>query len=261
MMRQALEKPVGDMALVTPDRDLARRVKANLSRWNIGVDDSAGEPLSRFGASSLLVLLMDVAEENFSASTLQSLFSHHLAKFGFERRLFSVSARHLEVALFRSLPMIHGLEGLLPSFDLALKGAKSDSHPHPIVAHLKENDWHGMRECLVRVVETLGPLSLRSVATFREHLDGLMSVAEKIAGGEFWDGAEAEELETLVESLRQESFRLPVCDFARASATIRRHLQRIPVAGHQKRRYTAFNPWSAGSPPSASADSYSWRVK
>ena len=47
MMRQALENPMGDMALVTPDRDLARRVKANLSRWNIGVDDSAGEPLSR----------------------------------------------------------------------------------------------------------------------------------------------------------------------------------------------------------------------
>ena len=39
MMRQALEKPTGDMALVTPDRDLARRVKANLSRWNIGIDD------------------------------------------------------------------------------------------------------------------------------------------------------------------------------------------------------------------------------
>ena len=79
MMRQALEKPSGDMALVTPDRDLARRVKANLSRWNIAVDDSAGEPLSRFSAASLLVLLMDAVEENFSASSLQSLFSHHLS--------------------------------------------------------------------------------------------------------------------------------------------------------------------------------------
>ena len=261
MMRQALEKPTGDMALVTPDRDLARRVKANLSRWNIGVDDSAGEPLSRFGAASLLVLLMDAVEENFSASALQSLFSHPLAKFGFERAHFSASARHIEVALFRSLPMIHGLEGLLPSFDLALKESKGDSHPHPIVAHLKENDWQEMRECLARVVEILGPLSPRSVTTFREHLDGLISVAEKISGDGFWDGPEAEELETLVESLRQESSRLPVCDFARASATIRRHLQRIPVAGHQKRRHTAFHPWLAGSAPGASANGYSRRVK
>ncbi len=157
--------------------------------------------------------------------------------------------------------MIHGLEGLLPSFDLALKGAKGDSHPHPIVAHLKENDWQEMRECLARVVEILGPLSPRSVTTFREHLDGLISVAEKISGDEFWDGPEAEELETLVESLRQESSRLPVCSFARASATIRRHLQRIPVRDIKNRRYTAFHPWLAGSPPGASANGYSWRVK
>ncbi|MDO8353430.1 MAG: double-strand break repair protein AddB, partial [Aestuariivirga sp.] len=229
MMRQALEKPVGDMALVTPDRDLARRVKANLSRWNIEVDDSAGEPLSRFGAASLLILLMDVVEENYSASALQSLFSHPIAKFGFERAQFNASARHIEVALFRSLPMIHGLEGLLPSLDLALKGSKGDSHPHPIVAHLNENDWQEMRECLVRVADTLSPLSPRSETTFREHLDGLMSAAERISGDGFWDGPEAEELETLVESLRQEFPRLPVCNFARASATIRRHLQRIPV--------------------------------
>jgi ATP-dependent helicase/nuclease subunit B len=229
MMRQALEKPAGDMALVTPDRDLARRVKANLSRWNIGVDDSAGEPLSRFGAASLLVLLMDVAEENFSASALQNLFSHPFARFGFERTHFSTSARHIEVALFRSLPMIHGLEGLLPSFDLAFKESKGDSHPHPIVAHLKENDWHEMRVCLARVVEILSPLSPRSVTSFRQHFDSLISVAEKISGDEFWEGPGTEELETLVESLREESSRLPGCDFARASATIRRHLQRTPV--------------------------------
>lgn len=229
MMRQALEKRVGDIALVTPDRDLARRVKANLSRWNIGVDDSAGEPLSRFGAASLLVLLIDVAEGNFSASALQSLFSHPLAKFGFERAQFSAAARHIEIALFRSLPMIHGSEGLLPSFDLALKGSKGDSHPHPIVAHLKENDWKEMRECLGRVVEILSPLSPHSITTFEEHLDSLMSVAENISGDGFWNGPEAEELETLVESLRQESSRLPMLDFARASAVIRRYLQRVPV--------------------------------
>ena len=111
--------------------------------------------------------------------------------------------------------MIHGLEGLLPSFDLALKGSKGDSHPHPIVAHLKENDWQEMRECLARVVEILGPLSPRSVAQFKEHLDGLISVAEKISGDEFWEGTGAEELEKLVETLRQESGGFP---FAVSSA-------------------------------------------
>ena len=210
MMRQALENPTGDMALVTPDRDLARRVKANLSRWNIGVDDSAGEPLSRFGAASLLLLLMDAVEANFSAASLQSLFSHHLTRFGFERADFSALARKIEVALFRSSPMVQGLEGLLPSFELSFAKSKTESHLHPIVANLKENDWHEMRACLARVMEVLGPLSPPSIASFREHLDGLISVGEKISGNGFWDGVEAEELETLIETLRQESFRLPV---------------------------------------------------
>jgi len=229
MMRQALEKPTGDMALMTDDRGLARRVKANLSRWGIEADDSAGEPLSRFGAASLLVLLMDVVEENFSASALQSLFSHPYAKFGFERSGFTASARHIEVALFRSVPMIHGLEGVLPSFDRAHTESKGDSHPHPIVSHLNENDWQEMRACLARVVEIMGPLSPRSVTEFKEHLNGLISVAEKISGDEFWEGAGAEDLETLVETLRRESWRLPVCDFTRAGATFRRFLQKSNV--------------------------------
>ncbi len=61
------------------------------------------------------------------------------------------------------------------------------------------------------------------------HLDGLISVAERISGDGFWDGVESDALEELIETLRREASRLPACDFARASATIRRHLQRIPV--------------------------------
>jgi ATP-dependent helicase/nuclease subunit B len=229
MMRRALEKPSGDMALVTPDRDLARRVKANLARWNIVIDDSAGEPLSRFSAPSLLLLLMDAVEENFSASSLRNLFSHHLSRFGFGRADFSAAAGKIEVALFRSSPMIHGLDGLLPSFELAFANSKAESHPHPLVASLSEAEWPEMRDCLGRVVEILGPLSRLAVSSFTMHLNGLISVAERISGSGFWDGVETEELESLIETLRREAPRLPACDFTRASATIRRHLQGIPV--------------------------------
>ena len=45
VMRRALETPGRTAALVTADRALARRVAAELRRWNIDVDDSAGEPL------------------------------------------------------------------------------------------------------------------------------------------------------------------------------------------------------------------------
>src|SRR5262249_18069463 len=44
-LREAVETPGKTAALVTPDRDLARRVLTALERWNIAVDDSGGDPL------------------------------------------------------------------------------------------------------------------------------------------------------------------------------------------------------------------------
>ena len=46
LLREAVETPGKTAALVTPDRALARRVAAELERWNLKVDDSAGKPLS-----------------------------------------------------------------------------------------------------------------------------------------------------------------------------------------------------------------------
>ncbi len=46
LIRHTLESPNKTIALVTQDRNLARRVCGELRRWNISVDDSAGIPLS-----------------------------------------------------------------------------------------------------------------------------------------------------------------------------------------------------------------------
>ena len=47
IIRNALEEPEKNIALVTPDRNLARRVCGELNRWNITTDDSAGIPLNQ----------------------------------------------------------------------------------------------------------------------------------------------------------------------------------------------------------------------
>ena len=41
-LRETLKDEGRTAALVTPDRDLARRVAAELRRWDIDIDDSAG---------------------------------------------------------------------------------------------------------------------------------------------------------------------------------------------------------------------------
>ena len=158
MMRQALEKPTGDMALVTADRDLARRVKANLSRWSIGVDDFAGERFSRFGAASLLVLLMDAAEENFWPPPCKACSAIRLRRLVLNGNISVPRHESVEVALFRSSANGSRPERLAA---LARTGfpakSKTESHLHPLVAHLTESDWHGMHAFLARVVEMLAP--------------------------------------------------------------------------------------------------------
>ncbi len=46
-LREALERPGRTAALVTPDRGLAERVRAELLRWNVEIDDSGGSHSSQ----------------------------------------------------------------------------------------------------------------------------------------------------------------------------------------------------------------------
>lgn len=226
IMRRELEKPSGDVALVTPDRDLARRVKSALLRWNVHVDDSAGEPLVRFGAASLLALLMEAVAAEFSSASLCALFTHHLAKFEFERQEFQRAARNIELAVFRATPIGVGLDGLKKSFSHIAETRKG-VRQHSLATHLVDDDWVQMGNCIERVVETFAPLAENKIGSFSEHLERLISAAERIAGPEFWHGDEAESLETLITSLRLEAHRFPACHFNRAATAIRHQLQLV----------------------------------
>ena len=229
IMRREFESPAGEIALVTPDRGLARRVKSALVRWNISVDDSAGEPLIHFGAASLMGLLMDAVRHEFSAPALVALLGHPLARFGFERDAFRRFSRHLELTVFRSLPVSGGVGQLVALFDRSANTSAEDAHPHPSVRRLEDSDWQNARTGLQHIAEILLPLSRPALNTFSLHLENLISVAENIAGPEFWLGIEAETLRLLMETLRQEARRFPACDFNRAAITIRHHLQSIPL--------------------------------
>jgi ATP-dependent helicase/nuclease subunit B len=228
IMRRELEKPSGGIALVTPDRDLARRVKAALLRWNIQVDDSAGEPLIRFGAASLLSLLMDAVNNDFNAPSLCALFAHPLSHFGFERHEFQRIARNLDLVLFRDSPMGLGLPGFKHAYRRAL-ATKGKTRQHILIANLSDTDWQDMGEGVDRIAGSLTSLSTLGVNIFIRHLETLLTVAEGIAGEEFWTGAESEVLETLVTILREEGHRFPPCDFNRAATAIRQQLQSVPL--------------------------------
>lgn len=86
-LRLALEKPGRDgeaqAALITPDRALARRVKAELARFGIEADDTAGTPLMATPQGTLTRLLLEVALRPGDPVALISLLKHPLARFEF----------------------------------------------------------------------------------------------------------------------------------------------------------------------------------
>src|SRR5690606_4567693 len=53
-LRQAIEETGGNAALVTGDRELARRVSAELLRFGVRADDSGGTPLANTPPATLL---------------------------------------------------------------------------------------------------------------------------------------------------------------------------------------------------------------
>lgn len=76
ILREALETPGKTAALITPDRYLARRVTAECKRWNIKIDDSAGQSLSQTPLGVFLKLSIQLCLEDVSPYALLALLKH-----------------------------------------------------------------------------------------------------------------------------------------------------------------------------------------
>jgi ATP-dependent helicase/nuclease subunit B len=112
LLREALERPGARAALVTPDRDLARRVSAELVRHGIRADDSAGQPLAQTPTGIFLRLLARCVAEDFAPVPLLALAKHPLAAAGMARPKFLDAVRQLERRVLRGPRPQGGLAGL-----------------------------------------------------------------------------------------------------------------------------------------------------
>lgn len=111
MLREALETKQHTAALVTPDRNLARRVAAELKRWDIDIDDSAGRPLSRTVPGAYLCLICDAAVQSFAPVPLLALLKHPLASGRENTARFREMVRQLDLCLRGPRPD-EGLTGI-----------------------------------------------------------------------------------------------------------------------------------------------------
>lgn len=113
MMRETLEKPGRTAALVTPDRMLARRVAAELARYGITIDDSAGTPLDQTPSAIFLRLLARAVAEDCAPVALLALLKHPFCRLGMKRLDLLRWTREVERAVLRQPRALSSLAALV----------------------------------------------------------------------------------------------------------------------------------------------------
>ncbi|CAH1658399.1 double-strand break repair protein AddB [Chelatococcus asaccharovorans] len=162
-MREALETPGATVALVTPDRMLAERTIAELARWDIAVEDSAGLPLSRTRAGGLAQLVAEAALADFAAPELLALLSHPDATFGQGFAAARQAAEAFEIGLLRgpeAPPGIAGLKAILPE---RRAEAQSRRSPRPL-RRLGAPAWDRIAALLDAMEEAFGSFNRQILA-------------------------------------------------------------------------------------------------
>ena len=159
IMREAIEVPGRTVALVSPDRLLARRVAVRLEAWGIRVDDSAGRPFAKTVPGTFLNLVVNAAVKDFAPAALMSLLKHPLCRLGlnaFDVRRFG---RALELAAFRAPYLGQGLDGVEAALAHGERARGSERRQHPAVRRLWQEDWDGARDLIGRLKLAYAPLS------------------------------------------------------------------------------------------------------
>ncbi|MFC5756503.1 double-strand break repair protein AddB [Rhizobium sp. GCM10022189] len=174
-LRLALEQPGADgesrAALITPDRNLARRVMAELSRFGILADDSAGTPLSATAQGTLLQLLLEATLRPGDPVAIVSLLKHPLAQFGLERSFLTAAVEALELLALRGGTAEVNIGALERLLDHQLSEQALDRHA-PVWRKSLPSGATDMARTLAQKVERAVEPLVSALALHRRNGDG-----------------------------------------------------------------------------------------
>jgi ATP-dependent helicase/nuclease subunit B len=164
-MREALETPGRTAALVTPDRTIARRVAAELARFEIEVDDSGGAPLVASPAGALARRIARAGADGLDAVAIATLLAHPLCALGRTRAEVEALAPLVEVGVLRAVPAGScGYAGLVA----AARRAAGRPHAHPAARRIDDAQWRAIEDVLRDLEAAFAPfLALRDARSLR----------------------------------------------------------------------------------------------
>lgn len=176
ILRDVVSQPGRSGALITPDRDLSRRVKAALLRYGIHADASAGVPLNQTPVAVFLRLIALAAASEYAPVPLLAVLKHPFALAGLKPGECRSLARLLELHVLRGVAPGAGFPGLYAALDERVPdemGATDEKRPS-----LKEQ----LKSFLARLENAFAPLlALSGFQAMPVWLEALVRCAETLA--------------------------------------------------------------------------------
>lgn len=182
LIRGALEIPGKRIALVTPDREIALRVAAQLRRWNIEADDSAGLPLSEEPAGVLFLALSRMLSSELAPVPLLSAIKHPLVHSGDARLEWLSNVRALDLKL-------RGPQKRIGAGAIAQTLADAEK------VEPKLRDWWQSIEAEIE------PHAKAAKRNLQAHIEAVTALADIWTKGAIWKGAAGRRLAEFVEEL------------------------------------------------------------
>ena len=194
VLRDALETPGAQAALVTPDRDLAARVAAALLRFGVVADDSAGEPLADTPPAVFLRLLVQAVADELAPVPLLALLKHPLSAAGISPVACREAARTLETLCLRGPRPARGITGLRLKIDAAGRPGS------PTAAFLSRLE--ACLEPLLRIDSAMEIAPAQAIAAIIQAGESLATTSDATGSARLWANEEGDALATRLAEVR-----------------------------------------------------------
>ena len=220
IMRFCISEPDKTVALVTPDRVLARRVAAKLKGYGLEVDDSAGVPVRRTMPGAFLDLVLAAVERDFAPPELMALLKHPLTRLSRTPAAIRGTARALERGVFRDIYLGQGLSGIAHALTKLGRHAKLTDTERAEAQKLIED----LREAFAALTELFASPSPHTASGLGEaHAAAAEALARDETGAmPLWDGDAGEALTLFLSRLIEDGSGLEIA--ARAYPAFYRNL-------------------------------------
>ncbi len=224
LLREALEEPDKTAILVTPDRALARRVSAEMQRFEVRVDDSGGSALTECAAGAFLLRILEAALEPSSIVAQSSLWASSLFCAGLARGPVHTALAKAEAEAWRGVAPQGGFDGLAARLD----GERVRLHPGD-----KDLALMALAAEEAALADLMRLQSAPAHEIARLHVlaaEALASSDEEVGAVRLWSGEDGEAAAALMRDLLEESEALPEMGLAEYLSVVREvaRARRVP---------------------------------